>query len=142
MPDSIQKNIETTLEKLFKCICNEAQRNKEFAEKIHSVFINNSNKTVSTCESAKAENKKDEPEKSTNQFNPIQILSEKGADKLKNELDIKSNTELKDIVRFEGIEKGKKLASLERNAMINKIIDHSHKLLNQGQVFMKKDEDL
>jgi hypothetical protein len=70
-------------------------------------------------------------------FNAVIYLQEHGEDKLQEELGKKTNDELTQIIRSEGIKIGKDLKTLGRESMIQEIILNAKRRLNHGSVFLK-----
>jgi hypothetical protein len=121
------KALEVKLTSLVNCILNKAASDTEFATQLEEVLLSDSLRVVLQ------ENKK-KAQKST--FNPIAFLRENSIDILKAELERKTDSELRLIVRAEGIKKGKELKSMERQQMIDEVIQNSERRLKQGSVFL------
>jgi len=123
----ILKAIEIKLNGLVRCILDEAGRNAEFANQLETILISDSLK------SALGEPKKKLPREI---FNVVGFLHENGLDKLREELERKTDSELREILRSEGLKKGKDLKSVEREQMLEEIITSSQRRLTQGASFL------
>jgi hypothetical protein len=121
------KALEVKLTNLVKCVLNKAAADAEFAAQLEDILLSDS------LQSMVQENKK-KTQKST--FNPVAFLRENNEDILKMELDQKTNNELQVVVRGEGIKKGKALKSMERQQMIDEIVENSKRMLKHGGVFL------
>lgn len=121
------KALESKLTNLVHCILNEAQRNDEFARQLEEVFISDSLRKIL------GESKK-KPQRDV--FNVIGFLHENGEAKLRAELERKTDSELREILRSEGIKKGKELKVTTRQQMVEEIITNSQRRLTQGSSFL------
>jgi hypothetical protein len=66
----------------------------------------------------------------------VTFLHEHGEERLRGELGLKTDSELREIIRREGILKGKEVNALGRDKMINDIVSHSDRRLRQGVAFL------
>jgi hypothetical protein len=123
----ILRALETKLTNLSRCILNEAERNDEFARRLEEVLISDSLRNIL------GETKK-KPQKDI--FNSVGFLHENGEGKLREELERKTDSELREILRSEGIKKGKELKVINRQQVIEEIITNSQRRLTQGASFL------
>lgn len=123
----IQKALETKLTNLLRCVLTEAEKNEEFAQRLEEILISDSLRNIL------GENKK---KLQKDAFNVVGFLHEHGEDKLREELGIKTDSELKEILRSEGIKKGKELRTIDRQQMIEEIVTKSQRRLRQGSSFL------
>ncbi len=123
------KAIESKLNNLVKVIMNKAESDPEFASKLEEVLLSDSlRKSIS--------NKKTKAKKEN--FNAVAYLHEHGEPKLQEELSTKTDDELRQIMRSEGIkiQKVKGVKSIDRQEIIEEIVLKTQRRLNQGSVFL------
>ena len=123
----ILKAIEIKLNSLVRCILTEAEKNTEFAGQLEEILISDSLKNDL------GESKRRTPKEL---FNVVGFLHENGVDKLREELETKTDSELREILRSEGIKKGKELKTVERQQMLEEIVISSQRRLTQGASFL------
>jgi hypothetical protein len=123
----ILKALEIKLTNLLRCILDEAERSDDFAQQLEDILISDSLKNI-------LRESKKKPKK--NVFNAVGFLHENGVDKLREELEGKTDSELREILRSEGIKKGKELKSIDRQQMIEELISISGQRLSQGSSFL------
>jgi len=70
-------------------------------------------------------------------FNAVSYLQDNGEDKLQEELNKKTDTELRQVLRSEGVKTGKDLKTIEREEMIQEIISNTKRRLKQGSAFLQ-----
>ena len=121
------KSLETKLTNLVTCILNKASSDPEFARQLEEIVLSDS--LQKTIRESKKKTKK-------HVFNAVTYLHENGEDKLRVELEGKTDTELRQVLRTEGIRKGKELKNIERQKMIEEIIANSSRKLKQGSAFL------
>ncbi|MBO0721628.1 MAG: hypothetical protein J2P41_12445 [Blastocatellia bacterium] len=157
MPETdagILKDLKSKIAKLAKLVADEAAANSEFRHKLQSVFMDKptpisaakvSKPTKAKVSAAKASKptkakvsaaKAPRPTKAKENFNSVVFLQENGRDKLQDELSLKTETELKLILRNEGIRKPKELKSIEKEQMIDEIIHDAERRLKAGTSFL------
>jgi hypothetical protein len=119
--------IKTKLTNFVNAVINKAATDHEFANQLEEVLIGNSFRKIP------GEKKKNAGKPA---FNPVEYLHVHDKDKLRVELERKTDSELRLILRSEGIRKGKELKSLERQQMIDEIASNSERILKQGSVFL------
>ena len=121
------KAIERKLTNLVNCILNKASTDPEFASQLYDILISDSLKAI-------LREKKKRPKELA--FNLVAFLHEHGKEELLKTLREKPDSDLRIMLRSEGIRKGKELKALERQQMIDEIFAHSEKKLKQGSVFL------
>ena len=121
------KALEIKLTNLVNCILNKALVDAEFANRLEEVLISDSLRVL-------LKERKKKPIKSV--FNPVAFLQEHNEIELRTELEEKTDTDLRSILRSEGIRKGKELKNIERQQMINEIVQSSIRRLKQGSSFL------
>jgi len=121
------KALKTKLTNLVNCVLNKAAIDAEFATQLEEVLISDSLRAI-------LREKKKKARKSV--FNPVAYLHEHDKDKLRVELEGKTDSELQLILRSEGIRKGKALKNIERQQMIDEIVLNSEHRLKQGSAFL------
>ena len=119
--------IEIKLTNIVNAVINKAATDPEFANQLEEVLISDSLRKILGEKNKKAKKPA---------FNPVAYLHEHDKDKLRVELDGKTDSELRLILRSEGIRKGKELKSLERQQMIDEIALYSDRTLKQGSAFL------
>jgi hypothetical protein len=67
----------------------------------------------------------------------VNYLQENGEEKLQEELNKKTDTELRQVLRSEGVKIGKDLKTIEREEMIQEIISNTKRRLKQGSAFLQ-----
>jgi hypothetical protein len=129
MPKSdpkLVKSLEAKLTRVVRCVAAKAADDPEFAQQLADALGTNGRG---------APPEKPTPAKRTH-FNPVTFLHENGEERLRAELGYKTDSELRDIVRAEGILKGKEVNALEREKMISDIVSHADRRLHQGSSFL------
>jgi hypothetical protein len=124
------KAIESKLTNLVSCILKKAESDPDFADQIEKILLDDSPQIKPSSNKTRTKKQKI--------FSTVAYLHEHGDTKLQEELDKKTDDELKSIMRSEGIKitKGKRAKSIERQEIIEKIVLHSQQRLNQGSVFL------
>lgn len=123
------KSIDTKLREIVKCIVKHARKSPAFADDLMAA-LNISQSSDSSEPFA--------PRSPTTIFNPIEILHEEGAGKLKSELSLLTDTELMKVVKdnkYKITVDPKK--GIERELFIEEIIDYSSRQLTKGSSFLK-----
>lgn len=124
---TILKALETKLTNIVSCVLNKASNDPEFARQLEEILLSDS--LQKTLREGKKKTKKHE-------FHPVTFLHEYGEEKLRTELEGKTDAELRLVLRSEGIRKGKELKSIERKEMIEEIMSDSGRKLKQGSSFL------
>lgn len=124
---AILKSLETKLTNLVTCVLNKASNDPEFARQLEEILLSDS--LQKTLREGKKKAKKHD-------FHPVAFLHEHGEEKLRMELEGKTDAELRVVLRSEGIRKGKELKSIERKEMIEEIMVDSSRKLKQGSSFL------
>lgn len=126
--DKIKNALEVKLSSLLNCILNEVERNPVFAREIENILISDSlKKTLREKKSRK----------NKIHFNVLEFLQNHNIEELRSELNLKSITELKEIIRKDGVKKVKELKDLSREQIIESIIQNAQRKLNQGSSFLR-----
>lgn len=152
---AILENLESKITKLAKVVLDEAAANSEFRRKLENVFLDGptpisavkaskpAKAKISAAKASKPTKAKASVAKTSKQtkakekFNTVIFLQENGRAKLQEELSLKTETELKSILRNEGIRKPKELKSIEREQMIDEIIRDAARRLESGTSFLR-----
>lgn len=122
------KNLEIKLKNLMKCVLDKAAIDSEFAHQLEEALSSNSpHKIVSSGKS--------KSRKST--FNTVAYLHEYNESKLRDELENKTDAELKQILQAESNKKGKDLKNIERQQLVDEIIANANCVLKQGSSFLQ-----
>jgi hypothetical protein len=126
--DKMKKAIETKLYNLLNCILNEVDKNSIFAKEIEDVLLSDSLKRIL---------KEKKNKKIKINFNTLDYLQKNNLEELRTELNSKSLTELKAILKNDGAKKAKELKDLSREQIIENIIENAQRKLNQGSSFLR-----
>lgn len=127
-PDpKLMKSLEAKLSRLIRCVITKAGNDPDFAQELGIVLEVGGSEVTPAAKSTPAKRK---------QFSPVTFLHENGEERLRLELGYKTDSELRDIIRGEGIAKGKEVSALDRDKMINDIVAHADRRLHQGSVFL------
>lgn len=121
------KALELKLTSLMNCILNKAAIDADFMSQLEEVLLSDSLRAVLRESKKKAKK---------SFFNPVAYLHEHNENELRTELEGKTDTDLRLILRSEGIRKGKELKNIERRQMIDEIIQSSVRRLRQGSSFL------
>ena len=119
------KNVERQLKRLISCIVEKAAQDPEFSSQLAHIL---------NLESPKP---KETEKKERVSFNSVELLHTDGLEKLNNELQLKTDAELKDILSQEGVKKQKGQKQLNREDAISTIINHAKRRLAQGASFLR-----
>lgn len=121
----LKKLVKST--KLIEFIYDKAVIDNEFAKHLEEILLTDkSNKVKQTTQI--------EPDKSV--FDTIRYLSEHGDLKMRIELQDKTTDDLKQIFRAGGSRKSKKNKNIEREQLIEEIIQDAQLRLNRGSSFL------
>jgi hypothetical protein len=123
------KALEGKLSRLVRSIVKKARDDSDFAQEICEILAPEGRGASSVEPSTPAKRQ---------QFNPVTFLHEHGQDRLCTELGYMTDSELREIIRAQGIRRGKEVQTIERGDMINEIVAHSDRRLHQGASFLSK----
>ena len=121
------KRLEIKLQNLVKCILGKAETDSEFAYQLEEALL--SNFLHEAVSSGKRKSKKIT-------FNTIAYLHKHDESKLRNELENKTDTELKQILQAESNKKSKDLKNIVRQQLVDEIIANANCVLKQGSSFL------
>jgi hypothetical protein len=121
------RSLNAKLTRLMRCVIAKAGDDPDFAQQLGDVLRGNRRDGSRSEEPAPPKRK---------HFNPVTFLHENGPERLRAQLGYKTDSELRDIIRGEGIVKGKEVNTLERDKMIDDIIAHADRRLHQGSSFL------
>ena len=129
MSDSTQhlKALERQLRRLVAVLLEEAHRNADFAVQLASV--------LSLSDAAHAPQTQ-KPKAAA--FNPVDILHRQGREALQHQLELRTDTELKEILRQQGLwkRKGEK-QHFNRSEAVQNIAASAERRLHQGSSFLQ-----
>lgn len=128
MSDSTQnpKLLERQLRRLINAVIEKAQSDSDFARQLAKIL--NLSKAADSGKIEKA---------SKTAFNAVDILHREGREALQLQLELRTDTELKDILRQEGVRKQKSQKPFVRNDAILTIITRAERQLHQGASFLQ-----
>jgi hypothetical protein len=126
--EKLKKAIETKLTNLLNCILNEVEKNPSFAKQVEEILLSDSLKKII---------KEKKGKKTKIVFNSMEFLQKHSIDELRLELNGKSQTELKEILKKDGSKKEKELKDLSREQIIEHILQNAQRKLNQGSSFLR-----
>jgi hypothetical protein len=122
------KNLEIKLKNLLVCVLHKAETDSEFARQLEEALLSDSlHKVVSP-------NKK--RSKRIN-FNAVDYLHQNAESELRNELENKTDDELKQILQTGSNKKAKDLKNIERKQLVDDIISNANRVLKQGSSFLQ-----
>lgn len=124
---ALLKAIQTKLTNLVACVLNKAAHDAAFARELDEILLSDSLRKVIVRGKAKG---------GKLLFNPVAFLHEHGAERLRAELELKTDAELREIVRAQGVIKGAALRTAERQAMISELMVSAEHRLKQGASFL------
>lgn len=124
------KNLEIKLKKLVECILSKAASDPEFAQQLEEALSGNSLPRSVPSKVSKNKN----PQKA---FNAVSYLQEYGESLMREELESKTDTELKQILQAISSKKAKDLKNIERQQLIDEIVVNASRVLNQGSSFLQ-----
>lgn len=136
MPETdaaIIKVLKSKITKLVKVVLDEATANEEFRLKLESVF----GEDAPVAKPAKTATRTVKASKAKETFNHVSFLQEHGNEKLAAELSLKTDTELKAILRKEKIRNTRELNKMERQQMIDEILQDAESRLGGGTSFLR-----
>jgi hypothetical protein len=134
MPDNdaaILKALKSKINKLVKVVLDEATLNSDFRQKLENALLEPSSYN-SSSKAAKSVTKISKLTKAKEKINLVSFLQENGKERLADELSLKTDTELKAILRTERIKEPRELKTIERQQMIDAILKNASQNLNQG----------
>ncbi|MHB8335785.1 MAG: hypothetical protein ACYDEE_00010 [Ignavibacteriaceae bacterium] len=126
--EKIKTAIEIKLSSLLNCVLNEIEKNPSFAKEIENILLSDSLKKT-------LKEKKNKKDKTF--FNTLEFLQNQNVGELRSELNLKTITELKEIMKKDGNKKAKELKDLSREQIIESIIQNAQRKLNQGRSFLQ-----
>lgn len=119
--------IEGKLRNLLSCILDRATKDATFAHQLEEIFLTDSFRKTTATKKKKTQGR---------YFNAVEFLHVNGEAKLRAALDSKTDSELRLILRSDGIRKGQDLKSIERPEMIDEIVRNAERRLKQGSSFL------
>jgi len=121
------KALERHLRRLTAVIIEEAEKNAEFAARLAKVLNPLDGPEAAQAQKARAA-----------AFNPVEVLHREGKEALHGQLELKTDAELKDILRQQGLwkRKGEK-QEFNRSEAIQNIAASTERRLHQGSAFLQ-----
>ncbi len=120
------KLLERQLRRLVNAVIEKAQSDSDFAKQLAKIL--NLSKATGLSQIEKT---------SKTVFKAVDILHREGREGLRHQLELRTDTELKDILRQEGVRKQKSQKSFVRNDAILTIITRAERQLHQGASFLQ-----
>jgi hypothetical protein len=120
------KLLERQFRRLVKAVIEKAQSDSDFAKQLAKIL--NLSKAARSGETEKA---------SRTVFNAVDILHREGREALQHQLELRTDTELRNILRQEGVRKQKSQKPFVRNDAILTIITRAERQLHQGASFLQ-----
>ena len=124
------KDLEIKLKKLMECILSKAASDTEFAYQLEEALSGNSLPRSVSSKVSKNKN----PKKA---FNAVSYLQEHGKILMREELESKTDSELKQTLQAISSKKAKDLKNIDRQQLIDEIIVNANRVLNQGSSFLQ-----
>ena len=130
------KDLETKLKNLVDCIIAKAATDSEFAIQLENILLNlNEPRVAETPVNQIKEITKSKKDKKQN-FNPVDYLHNHGEKLLRDELNLLTDNELKQILRASGSGKTRIPKTVERQKLMEDIVAVSTRTLKQGSSFL------
>ena len=131
---NILDDIEMKLKSLVDCIISKAANDSGFALQLEKILLIELSKKETLVDSIKevTKNKKDKKQN----FNPVDYLHNHGEIKLRDELNLRTDNELKQILRASGSGKTRIPKTVERQKLIEDIVMITTRTLKQGSSFL------
>jgi len=132
-PD-ILNDLEIKMKNLVDCIIAKAATDSEFTMQLEKILLSELPIEETSFNPIKetTKNKKDKKQN----FNPVDYLHNHGESKLRNELNLLTDNELKQILRAGGSGKTRIPKTIERQKLIEDIVTVSTRTLKQGSSFL------
>jgi hypothetical protein len=132
----ILKDLETKLKTLVDCVITRASTDSEFATQLEKILLNLNEPSVSeTPVNQIKETIKNKKDKKQN-FNSVDYLHNHGEKLLRDELNLLTDNELKQILRASSSGKTRIPKTVERQKLIEDIVSVSNRILKQGSSFL------
>jgi hypothetical protein len=127
------RKLEVKLKNLVDCILDKAATDPEFSRQLEEILLSDSpSQVIST--------RKSKPARSS--FRSVDYLDQHGEEKLGQELNSKTDTELRQILKEESNRKVKDLKNIERQQLIEEIITNADRVLKKGSSFLQVSESV
>ena len=122
------------MKNLVDCIIAKAATDSEFAMQLEKILLSELPVTEISVNPIKEtiKNKKDK----TQNFNPVDYLHNHGEIKLRDELNLRTDNELKQVLRVSGSGKTRIPKTVERQKLIEDIVMITTRTLKQGSSFL------
>lgn len=130
----LEANLEIKLKKLVDCLLTKAATDSEFAHQLEEIFLSNSSDKEFLPPNTKTTSKSTKDKKES--FNSVEYLHKYGEVKLRDELNLKTDNELKQIFRSGVSSKVRIPKNIERQKLIDDIAANSIRTLKQGSSFL------
>ncbi|WP_448572075.1 hypothetical protein [Trichothermofontia sp.] len=124
------KDLEGKLQAFLACILKKAESDIEFRQEIGIALQGDFSAKNPSSRISKSRSKK-------NTFNAVDYLHEHNVSLLREELETKTDTELKQILQANSNKKAKDLKKIEREQLIDEIVENANRVLNQGSSFLQ-----
>ena len=130
----IVNDLKIKMKNLVDCIIAKAATDSEFAMQLEKILLSELPVTEISVNPIKEtiKNKKDK----TQNFNPVDYLHNLGEIKLRDELNLRTDNELKQILRASGSGKARIPKTVERQKLIEDIVMITTRTLKQGSSFL------
>jgi hypothetical protein len=125
------KKIELKLKNLVRCVLDKAATDSDFSRQLEEILLSDSlSQVIATpkCKPARSD------------FKSVDYLDQHGESKLREELNCKTDTELRQILKEESNRKVKDLKNVERQQIIDDIVANTNRVLKQGSSFLQVNE--
>ena len=128
-PDSSRlKAIQTKLQNLVACVVAKATEDPAFARDLEAVLLSDDLKKKIATTSAKSKK---------HLLSPVTVLHTEGESGLRAALDGLTDDELRQVVRAEGLLKGRDLKTIPRTDLLAELVSSAQRRLTQGESFLK-----
>lgn len=121
--------VERQLRRLVAAITEKAESDPDFAGQLARIL---------NLSGGRQESETDKPRDAT--FNPVDILHREGAEALQRQLDLRTDAELKEILRQQGLRRQRGEKQFDRGEAIQAIKASAERRLHQGSAFLQVGE--
>ena len=130
------KDLETKLKNLVDCIIAKAANDSEFAIQLENILLNLNEPSVPVTPVNQIKQTTQTKKDKKQNFNPVDYLHNYGEKLLRDELNLLTDNELKQILRASSSGKTRISKTVERQKLIEDIVAVSTRTLKQGSSFL------
>ena len=124
--DNRRNALRRKLRQFVECVMAKADEDAAFADQLAEIFLGDA--------AGERAPQKSDVQQTKQTFNPVLFLKDHGEPALVRELESRTDDDLRGILRFQGLRRGKELKRLERTEMLREITEGARTKLKQGTV--------